>query len=379
MDGLSGNLWPVHLKPYPYELLSSWLVRIAHGHGLKLQTFCAIVFGRDKNIWNRDIDKSTPDWLIEHIATATGSSAETVINTTLKSYEGILYETHQPNGNTKWINPLGIYHRIHKHHGLQFCPMCLASDEDPYFRKYWRLALYTECEKHHILLQDRCSNCGSPINFHRVEMGIRSRINPGSITNCYQCNFDLRYCKIERLESEDWQTNTTYRAILDFHDLGWAFNDRLVLQYSHQYFDVLRHLCGLMSSSRKANCLLPIVASKIGLVVKEIDFPKSPTYEHLNVVQRTTLIQCAIWLTLSWPWRFIDICHQINLTKAYILVDYHQPPFWFHSVIEEHLNQKQYSPTQEEINAAKNYLRAKGVKAGITQISALLGYSTLKR
>ncbi len=62
--GLSGSLLPVHLKPLPDELLSSWLVRIAHGHGMKLQTFCAVIFGREKSIWNRDIDKLAPEWLV---------------------------------------------------------------------------------------------------------------------------------------------------------------------------------------------------------------------------------------------------------------------------------------------------------------------------
>lgn len=379
MNGLSGSLWPIHLKPYPDELLSSWLVRLAHAHGLKLQTFCSIVFGRGRNIWNRDIDKYAPDWLLHHLVTATGTSIERVKETTLKSYEGIVYECHQPNGNTRWLTPLGIYHRIHHHPGLQFCPLCLAADEEPYYRKYWRLAFYTECRKHHILLQDRCHDCGSPINFHRVEMGIRSLIKPRSIINCYQCNFDLRYSKIEKLHCDDWQTTSTFRAILDFHDLGWAFNDTLTLQYSHQLFDVLRHICGLMCSSRKASCLLPIAASKIGLDIKEIDLPRSPTYEHLNVVQRTILIQCAIWLTLRWPWRFIETCKQLNLTSAYLLVDYCQSPFWFYSIINEYLNQRQYSPTHEEINAAKHYLITKGVKAGITRVSALLGCATLKR
>ena len=222
MEGLSGNLWPVHLKPYPNEILSSWLVRLAHGHGLKLQTFCAIVFGRDKNIWNRDIDKFAPDWLIEHIATATGTSIQAVINTTLKSYGGIIYETHQPNGNTKCVNPLGIYHRTHKHYGLQYCPICLAHDQEPYFRKYWRLAFYTECEKHHILLHDRCPNCGHPINFHRVEIGMRSLIKPKLVINCFKCDYDLRDATKDKLNCGDWKTTIQHRTLLDFHEIGWG-------------------------------------------------------------------------------------------------------------------------------------------------------------
>lgn len=380
MDGLSGNLWPVHLKPYPSELLSSWLVRLAHGHGLKLQTFCAIVFGRDKNIWNRDIDKFAPDWLVEHIATATGTNIKDVINTTLKSYEGILYETHQPNGNTKWINPLGIYHRTHKHHGLQFCPICLANDEDPYFRKHWRLAFYTECEKHHILLHDRCPNCGHAINFHRVEMGVRSLIKPRSVVNCFKCNYDLREAAKIKLYCSDWQTTINYRTLLDFHEMGWGFTNNLNIHYSHQLFDVLRHLCALMFSKRRARCLLPYVTEKLGFKTDVIDnYSRVTTFEKLNVHNRHVLFNCALWLIQNWPERFIKACKLNNLTSAYLLHDFTDSPFWFYSVIDTNLNSQQYSPTLDEINSAQVYLRRTGKRTGITNTSRLLGYTTLKR
>lgn len=379
MEGLSGNLWPVHLKPYPNELLSSWLVRLAHGHGLKLQTFCAIVFGRDKNIWNRDIDKFAPDWLIEHIAVATGTSIKDVINTTLKSYEGIVYETHQSNGNTKWINPLGIYHRTHKHYGLQYCPICLAHDKEPYFRKYWRLAFYTECEKHHILLHDRCPNCGDPINFHRVEMGMRSLIKPKSVINCFKCDFDLRDAVKVKLNCDDWKTIIQHRTLLEFHEIGWGFTDKLTIQYLHQLLDVLRHLCTLMTSKHRAKCLLPYIAKQLNFEFNIINYSKRVTFERLNVRNRHILFCCAMWLILEWPTKFIHVCKVHNLTYAYLLHDYINPPFWFYSAIDNYLNCRQYSPTFEEINSAKSYLRRNELAIGITNVSRLLGYTTLKR
>ena len=57
--GLSGTLWPAHPKPLPDELLSSWMVRIAGQHGLKLHTFASAVWP-GISIWNRDIDRSGP-------------------------------------------------------------------------------------------------------------------------------------------------------------------------------------------------------------------------------------------------------------------------------------------------------------------------------
>lgn len=377
--GLSGNLWPVHLKPYPDELLSSWLLRLAHAHGLKLQTFCSRVFGKEKSIWNRDIDKFAPEWLINHLAAATGTPLQDVINTTLKSYEGVLYETHQPNGNTRWVNPIGIYHRTHKNFGLQFCPICLRHDTDPYFRKYWRLAFFTECEKHHILLHDRCPDCGSAVNFHRVEMGIRSLIKPKSVVNCFQCGYDLRDAPITRINCADWQTSIMYRTILDFHQLGWLFTDKSTFQYSHQLFDVLRHLCVLISSNRRAKCLLPFITERLKIDYSILGRARFTTFEKCDVYHRHALFHSALWLILDWPKRFVEVCNLLNLTNSYLLNDYVNSPFWFYSIINTQLNHSQYSPNTEEISAAKCYLINKDEKAGITRVSHLMGYTTLKR
>ena len=379
MQGLSGNLWPVHLKPYQNELLSSWLLRLAHGHGLKLHTFCAIVFGRDKNIWNRDIDKFAPDWLLEHLAAASGTSIKDALNTTLKSYDGILYENHQPNGNTKWINPLGIYHRTHKGFGLQYCPLCLSQDNEPYFRKQWRLAFYTECEKHHVLLHDQCPKCSNPVNFHRVEMGIRSRIKPRSILNCYKCGYDLRDAAKERVYCADWQTTIQYRTLQDFHEMGWGFTNDLTIQYSHQLFDVLRHLCVLMLSRNRASCLLPYISKKLGFAIEEINRTSKTAFEKLDVRDRHHLFHCTIWLTLDWPERFLEVCFINGLSSAYLLKDFNSPPFWFYSIIDKNLNQSLYSPSQAEITSAQHYLLLQGQPAGITNVSRVMGYSTLKR
>jgi hypothetical protein len=41
------EIWPVHLQPLNDELLSSWMIRLAHGNGYKAHDFYAHYFGRD--------------------------------------------------------------------------------------------------------------------------------------------------------------------------------------------------------------------------------------------------------------------------------------------------------------------------------------------
>lgn len=375
--GLSGDLLPLHLKPLPDELLSSWLIRLAHGHGLKLQTFSSIVFGRDKSIWNRDIDKLAPDWILTKLSECTGASLQAVLDSTLKSYEGILYEHHQPNGNTKWILPLGVYHRIHHDFGLQFCPLCLAETQQPYFRKQWRLAFYTECEKHLVLMHDRCPQCAASISFHRAEMGSRSLISASTV-HCHACGFDLRSSPSLRTPCQDWQTFTAYRSLLLFHQLGWSFIDKTEFPYAQSLFEVLLHLCRLMGSKRKASCLLPYVADKLVLDASAIKHYGNISFEQRSVAERHLLFCLAVWLLLDWPIRFVSICKELQLSSAYVLVDFIEPPYWFASVINDKLYQGQYSPNEQEFIEAGRWLSGRGRKATISAISRLLGCAILQ-
>src|ERR1041384_2821464 len=177
-------VWPARVRPLPDELLSSWLMRLAMAHGLKLHTFCSMAWPK-KAIWNRDLDKSAAELLINGLAARTGYAVATVRATTLSAYEGQLYEKHNSFGNTVWIMPVGIYHRTRRHFGLQFCAHCLAEDRTPYWRRSWRLALTTVCHRHGAMLQDCCPKCGAPINFHRAELGNRWQIVARSLTLCH--------------------------------------------------------------------------------------------------------------------------------------------------------------------------------------------------
>lgn len=189
------KLWPIHLKPKPDELLTSWLVRLAMAHAQKLHTFCSLTW-YGKPIWNRDIDKSADAEILQVLSSKTGTALERVRMTTLASYEGVLYEKHNRFGPTAWIMPVGVFHRTRKQYGLQYCPRCLSEDRDPYFRRRWRLAFIVMCNEHNLLLCDRCPSCQAPVNFHRNELGNHKKYVTTSLTHCYVCAFDLRQSPI---------------------------------------------------------------------------------------------------------------------------------------------------------------------------------------
>jgi hypothetical protein len=83
--------WPVRPRPRRDELLSSWLQELARGNGKKLQALCDCVFGNDRQIWNRDIDRLAPQWLLAELGRCTGVSGRAIGATTLNEYRGKLY------------------------------------------------------------------------------------------------------------------------------------------------------------------------------------------------------------------------------------------------------------------------------------------------
>ena len=69
----TGQYLPIHLKPLPGELFSSWITRLSRAHGMLLHTFTAIIFNRI-SLWNRDIDNSVDDSILAILCQKTGVS-----------------------------------------------------------------------------------------------------------------------------------------------------------------------------------------------------------------------------------------------------------------------------------------------------------------
>ncbi len=155
--------WPLPLAPHEDELLSSFLVRVAHRHGLSPYRFCAFHFP-GVPVWNRDIDRSASNEFLEAVATKAGLSLERVVQMTLCSV-GARLGQGAARGPAPWINTVGIYHRLRRRCGLQYCPDCMA--EIPVFYRAWRMSFVVVCNRHRRLLQDACPHCGMPLAIHR--------------------------------------------------------------------------------------------------------------------------------------------------------------------------------------------------------------------
>jgi TniQ len=385
----SVKLWPVHLKPKPDELLTSWLVRLAMAHAQKLHTFCSIAWP-EKPIWNRDIDKAADVEIIQVLSTKTGTPRERVRTTTLAAYEGVLYEKHNRFGPTPWVMPVGVFHRTRKQYGLQYCPHCLSEDGEPYYRRRWRLAFVVLCNEHNRLLRDRCPTCQAPINFHRNELGNHKKRVTVSLVHCYACDFDLRQAPVIDKDStpisptEVKFTATLLKAISD----GYVIVNNGITVYSHLYFTGLRQLMKIMAmKDARVNNLRQELSNTYGV---ELFIPRNgkrpPDTQEQSLSERRQLIQLISCLLTDWPSRFIMHSRKHNLWSSVWLRHIESgpwersrtSPFWFWSVVHEHLYRSKYSPSEQEIKLAIEHLKSKGDGVNKSTLARLLGISVIR-
>jgi hypothetical protein len=387
--GLSGKLWPAHIKPQSDELLSSWLVRLAMEHGIKLHTFCSLAWPR-KQIWNRDIDRSADAELLRTLSDKTATSIERVRATTLAAYESVLYEEHKNLGPAAWLTPVGIYHRTHTKCGLQFCPRCLAEDKEPYYRRKWRLAFMVACENHYIVLHDRCPRCHEAVNFHRDELGNFRKFAAESLTTCNHCGLDLRRADEVAPPVSVTLPEVRFAAdLLSAIDTGFAQVSESVVIHSHLYFAVLRQMMKVMAMrDRRIDKLRRALSNTFSLTPYTPPALRSrPDVQELGTTDRRQLLMLARCLLEEWPGRFIEFSRKYKVWSSLWLRNFepnaHErprtAPFWFWSVVHEHLYRAKYRPSETETSAAISYLKHSGTVLNKSALSRLLGVAVIRR
>lgn len=306
------------------------MIRLAHAHGLKVQTFNRLLIGSEFHLWNRDIDRQAPAWLIEILCRNTGTPIERGNGTALKSYEGILFREYHESYILKWILPVKSYHRTRTGHGQQFCPHCLAKDAEPYFRKRWRVAFYTWCTQHKIMLHDRCPACSSPVVFHRQELGKPKEIDAGSMALCHACGFDLRYASAVPPIFYDESAHATFEqtARLLEPEAPWQKPQHL------GYNEVMHQLLWLMSAQYRKARLHEFACRQLGVPVPQLD-SEMRTLESRSIEERHHLTQLGFWFMADLETRLTAAWLDGAVTYSALLRDFGERPEWFDTVVEK--------------------------------------------
>ncbi len=351
--------WPVHPRPLPDEIFSSWLYRAAKANGQNFFSLCYLLTPEMRNT-HQNFDHLTTENIVIKFSRVLRTSQKRALETTLDSLAGYLFEQPTPKSNRKnCILQEGIKPNNHKRFSLQFCPACLSEGE-PYYRKQWRISLMTVCTKHACLLHDRCPECHSPIQPLKNEIRTKHRMPfLGEITQCFQCGFNLKETNVVPAELQVISDTVWYTKILES---GYVSLSNASWIYSFSFFHVLRHLI---------RC---VIQKHFGFNASEgngIDPDVLPHEHRYNAMcQLSGVFE-------EWPTKFLKLCEKLNVTYSNLTCITKQKPllpFWLEAVVKQHLYFPNVQPTEESIKAAIDYLVAQGKCINASKLNRILGY-----
>lgn len=357
--------WPLAKAPLPDELLSSWLVRNAHAHGVRPTILASGMWAAGGPILDRDLDKAAPDFVFDDMARLTGTSRERAVATGLPAYAGTLVAGDVVRGTTQWVLPIGLRNRDRLGFGLQFCPGCLGDDEAPYFRRSWRLAVTAACRRHGLLLLGRCPECKSAVIPHRSS-------HPAS---CWRCGLDLRQGEAAVAGEHLLSFQARAEAALA---QGWTMLGDTVFGYSHLYFALVRQVAKTLATGPRSARLREVVARTWG---GDPHLPQTRSnrrdVELMPVSDRAVLLDLTERVLIGWPARFVGACAEARVWRSWALADAPDPPHAYLHAVEIYLERPSYLPNPEEVAAAVAYLRRTHEKPSREALKRLLGHTTL--
>lgn len=335
MSTQTSGLWPIHLKPKPDELLSSWIIRFAHAHRYKAETLVTLLFGYRSSIFNRDIDKSASAEVLLSIARASGAILEQAKESTLAAYEGFLSEKINLNGSSRWILPVGVFHRSRRSSGLMFCPECLGHPDTRYFKRTWRLAWSICCIRHACLLENECSHCGAPVTPHRSDLAAKGFIPTSeTIATCSSCSKRLWHSSTRPATAAQLKFQKLLELTLQQGYVEWDGNSSL---NSHLFFDGLRAIITSLCLSRAG-------------IVELCNKGKALPFERISIEKRVAILEKLASVIQDWPHKFEQFCVTNKLRASDLRGDHQCLPYWY----MRHVSQRMqvYAPiTLLEANA----------------------------
>lgn len=326
MAELGSQLWPIHLKPKENELLSSWVIRLAHAHGYKTEKVCHMLFGRDHALWSRDLDRLAPESVLSTLVAVTGTTADRARQTTLPAYAGLITERVNSNGYSPWIVPLHVYHRQRTKPGLMYCPSCLGDDVDPFFRKTWRLGFITCCVVHGHDLRDTCEACDSAVIPHRVDVGPSGlRPRDRSFVRCWRCGHDLRISSKRVTEGSLLHFTQYLENVLNSGYVVLGENPNL---HAVPYFSGLRILARIASKAH-------------GLGRSAIEL--------LQLSDRPAILQTMAKMLESWPESFLKTLGHGRFRYSDFIHKNAAVPFWIEEAVHSRKSARHPSRSDAEV------------------------------
>jgi hypothetical protein len=294
-----------------------WLVRAALAQGTDPLVMAGGLWPKWR-AWTIDLDRGVDDVRLARLVCQSGIDGPALRAATLLPIACAIGLTNATEiAIWPWVLALGSRNRKRRG-GLQYCPICLASDARPYFRLQWRLAWHTCCADHGITLFDRCCHCQSPVEPNRLSVGT-------AISSCSTCNGDMRHATglPAPKAALAFQQCADSVAVLGAGQYGrhrLSAKDWFLLA---RYFLMLLRCAARYRSSNLAKCLNSLDAS-----VSKLQPPVTGQlgFEMLPAAERSKFLSCTVSLIQIGPELLEDAVVAAALSSASLRQEWRSLP-----------------------------------------------------
>lgn len=325
------------------ESLSSWRQRTAWANGFRLFPV------PDGHLRRSDPDMGLNDLDLEWIAALHDTSNACCREMTLAGQVGRVIDHVSSRSQPRWWLRCR-YGETGPHHGSMYCPKCLAEDERPYFRLSWRFAFNTACDRHGVLLADRCPQCGRPP--WPSACGVGDRINPhfASLAHCPYCDASLtdtpQSCPVSPARDD--------RASDNLSVVSGSFGANTI-----ESLAALRSICHLFIRVRPRRAILAS-RSRWAVVANAASTAclQQNAIEHAPVEDRHLLVTAGLEICSKWPASFIAFAHDAGISRTHFNGSTSIQPPWMNTVIDDHLALQNRFITEELMRTTFNQLES---------------------
>ncbi len=290
--------WAIQLAPHSDESLTSWLARTAFAHGVTPYRFTNY-WTHGCPVWDRDIDRSATDALLNTLSHHSGLSEQSLERMTLRSIEQQLGKRYC-QGSARLLLACGVYHRIRTLHGVQYCPICFQ-EQGIFFRRHWRLSFMVICPDHGHVMQDACPHCDSPVMPYR-----------STALKMDRC----AVCKASLLSSQAHPIQVPDAVVVFQRQLLGVLDGSAGKLFSHapgqiETFAVIRTLLGILAN----RCLHEQLRHQLRLE-QPIYFPSvKKVFENQRIPLRLATLESVAHWCRDWPNTFIENARSLGLTQ----------------------------------------------------------------
>lgn len=319
--------------------------------------FCRVALP-DKSATLKEIDRTYNAEMMQALADGAGVPIERVLETSLLSEEGYVFN-HRSYGTTEWVLPTAAVDGVDGN-GMAYCPLCLGSDVEPYYRKSWRFAFNPVCPTHRTFLRHGCPTCGKPYNYFYAASTQPSMAN--LIITCRWCGADMRHAPADQDNSA---LIDHVLAIQGKINSGIGSDSFAVI--GHDFIHAqpyLRFFHTCMNSLTVPDKARWVARNHPEDLPKGIDVAALDRTDYTFVIEQRSPKEIGILFCLAdvlmeaWPDRFMHYVRKLKITpnKFFSSKNY---PYWVTQSASEFWLTKMGGFSKKEIESAGQILRKK--------------------